>query len=106
MPRDHKSSHSSRRKAAEREQRRQAKDAAYFRHAGGRVDESRRTSDPTVTKPGTPGYPCRKVGYHDQARSLTALAVLREKSQAERVPVRTYRCPRCGMWHLTSRERA
>jgi len=47
---------------------------------------------------------CGKVAYPDQASAryaLTGIALIGE--QRDKTPVRTYRCPTCGFWHLTSR---
>ena len=46
---------------------------------------------------------CVKRRYRDEATAELALARIREAGDArEKTPQRTYRCPRCRGWHLTS----
>ena len=46
---------------------------------------------------------CTKRRYRDEATAEHALARIRDAGDArEKTPQRTYRCPRCRGWHLTS----
>lgn len=45
---------------------------------------------------------CEKVSYDNEKLARTALSTIREKSEKIWVPIRTYRCPKCSLWHLTS----
>ena len=46
---------------------------------------------------------CVKRRYRDEATAELALTRIREAGDArEKTPQRTYRCPRCRGWHLTS----
>ena len=42
---------------------------------------------------------CDKVGYRGRKRARHAARMLRERSSE---PFRAYRCPDCGLWHLSS----
>ena len=47
---------------------------------------------------------CRKVRYRDEIAAKLALASVQriDGSRRSKVECRTYRCPRCKGWHLTS----
>lgn len=47
----------------------------------------------------------RKVRYRDHAQAVKALQRLKNTSTRSVIPVRVYECPRCGGYHLTSKER-
>ena len=47
---------------------------------------------------------CGKVAYPAQASAQYALThIVLIGEQRDKTPVRTYHCPTCGFWHLTSR---
>ena len=48
---------------------------------------------------------CRsgKTAYRDRITAETILARIRNQSTKARRPQRTYRCPTCLLWHLTSK---
>lgn len=48
--------------------------------------------------------PSGKAGYRDAAAAEVVLARIASQSTRHTVPVRTYECPLCWRWHLTSRE--
>lgn len=51
---------------------------------------------------------CPKIRYRtrlDAQLALARCALGESRGNARRQEVRTYRCPRCGGWHLTSMER-
>ncbi|MGY5099655.1 hypothetical protein [Streptomyces sp. 900105245] len=46
---------------------------------------------------------CGKVWFADRIAADLVLAVIRSRGEARaKEPVRSYRCPRCHGWHLTS----
>jgi hypothetical protein len=45
-----------------------------------------------------------KVSYRDEHSANRAIVNVATVSQREIVPVRSYQCPFCKHWHLTSRE--
>lgn len=45
-----------------------------------------------------------KVSYRDEHSANRAIVNVATNSQREIVPVRSYQCPFCKKWHLTSRE--
>jgi hypothetical protein len=44
------------------------------------------------------------VSYRDEHSANRAIVNVATVSQREIVPVRSYQCPFCKHWHLTSRE--
>lgn len=44
----------------------------------------------------------RKVRFRTHEDASRALALLR-RTGSESIPVRSYKCPTCGGWHLTSK---
>lgn len=46
--------------------------------------------------------PRHKVRFRTHEDASRALASLRRVTQDEPIPVRAYKCPTCGGWHLTS----
>lgn len=46
---------------------------------------------------------CRKTSFSDEASALFYIEKLRRTSKREIVPIRTYLCPHCNTWHLTSK---
>ena len=46
--------------------------------------------------------PCTKVKFRDRISALLALARMDHARDAGPAPCRTYRCPHCRTWHLTS----
>ena len=48
--------------------------------------------------------PSGKAGYRDAAAAELVLDRIASQSTRRTVPVRTYECPLCWRWHLTSRE--
>lgn len=46
---------------------------------------------------------CRgKRRFRDKVEADRALHTLANRSTRDRIPTRTYQCPRCKGWHLTS----
>jgi hypothetical protein len=46
---------------------------------------------------------CGKTAYPNRPEAERALRwIRRHRNQREQVPVRSYRCPDCGEWHLTA----
>ncbi len=45
----------------------------------------------------------RKVRFRTHEDASRALALIR-RGESERIPVRSYKCPTCGGWHLTSQK--
>lgn len=43
----------------------------------------------------------RKVRFRTHEDASRALALLR-RNESDSIPVRSYKCPTCGGWHLTS----
>lgn len=63
------------------------------------ADAARRFPGARLVRPAS----CGKIAYPDYASaqySLTCIALSGE--QRDKTPVRAYRCPACGFWHLTS----
>jgi hypothetical protein len=49
--------------------------------------------------------PTGKFAYAEEGyarKKLAYLACLPDEQRKVRAPTRTYRCPKCGWWHLTS----
>lgn len=45
---------------------------------------------------------CVKTPFRDRVAADMAVINIRRGSRRARVPIRSYRCPRCRRWHLTS----
>jgi hypothetical protein len=45
-----------------------------------------------------------KVSYRDEPSANRAIVNIVNFTEREEVPVRSYKCPFCKHWHLTSRE--
>lgn len=45
-----------------------------------------------------------KVSYRDEHSANRAIQTLTNTSDRDKVPGRSYKCPWCAHWHLTSRE--
>jgi hypothetical protein len=45
-----------------------------------------------------------KVSYRDEHSANRAIVNITNNSNRDEVPVRSYKCPFCAQWHLTSRE--
>jgi transcription elongation factor Elf1 len=47
---------------------------------------------------------CSKSGFVHRSEAIGALRTIKRKGAWRRPvrPTRTYECPRCGKWHLTS----
>ena len=58
----------------------------------------------TVAESRATACPSGKAGYRDAAAAEVVLARIASQSTRHTVPVRTYECPLCWRWHLTSRE--
>ncbi len=48
--------------------------------------------------------PCKKLVYINESIAKQALNVISKKEQDHKKPIRTYECPICGGWHLTSKQ--
>ncbi|NUR27925.1 MAG: hypothetical protein HOV83_19130 [Catenulispora sp.] len=60
-----------------------------------------RTANPNAHR--VPDHACGKVRYTSADAAHTALALIARSSEhGKRIPVRTYSCPGCDGWHLTS----
>lgn len=60
-----------------------------------------RTANPNARL--VPDHTCGKVRYTSADTAHTALALIaRSSDPGTRIPVRTYSCPGCDGWHLTS----
>jgi hypothetical protein len=47
---------------------------------------------------------CAKRAYRDEIAAKVAMARIAQVGEArEKAPARSYRCPRCHRWHLTSK---
>ena len=58
----------------------------------------------TVAESRATTCPSGKAGYRDAAAAEVVLDRIASQSTRHTVPVRTYECPLCWRWHLTSRE--
>lgn len=47
----------------------------------------------------------KKVRYRDSLEAKMALARITNTSNRDRVPQRSYKCPHCKGWHLTSQNK-
>jgi len=47
--------------------------------------------------------PCSKVHYHSYKLAQERLIKIMKYSRRAKKPVRAYKCPDCGLWHLTSK---
>lgn len=46
---------------------------------------------------------CQKVSFNSkQEASIRIAEIKQEDSEKNKKPRRSYKCPECGMWHLTS----
>lgn len=45
---------------------------------------------------------CKKVYFGTMEEADKHIAKLQKESKREKVPVRSYLCPKCNCWHLTS----
>jgi hypothetical protein len=45
---------------------------------------------------------CTKTGYMSEKFANEQIKEIKIKSSKSKVPVRTYNCDKCGLWHLTS----
>lgn len=50
-----------------------------------------------------PKIPCEKVKYHTYALAQKRLIEIMGRSLRTKKPIRAYKCPHCGLWHLTSK---
>lgn len=58
--------------------------------------------DPTVTKCGKVGY----SGHGEASRVVSAAKKFGNRAHpCSKIPQRVYRCPECGMWHITSKKK-
>jgi len=46
---------------------------------------------------------CRKVAFERDLAERRILEISRADDRRKKQPVRTYQCPDCGFWHLTSK---
>jgi len=46
---------------------------------------------------------CNKVSFGSQKFADEHIKRLQLKSDRDNIPVRSYKCPKCGLWHLTSK---
>jgi hypothetical protein len=46
--------------------------------------------------------PTGKVRYRDKTEALHGMSAIVQGSGRDRLPTRTYECPMCAGWHLTS----
>ncbi len=56
----------------------------------------------------TGGCPTGKVSHpteHAAQTELVGALVAKNRGRNQRREIRTYRCPMCGAWHLTSKEK-
>ena len=55
----------------------------------------------------TPNFiPCLKWSYSEESMASKALAEIAKaplKAKNQKKPIRCYECPKCGLWHLTSK---
>jgi hypothetical protein len=66
--------------------------------------EARKTSVPVKLQANPAAVKCGKVEYFSKTESDIALIHLRSKSKAAgRGEIRSYHCPDCKSWHLTSK---
>ncbi len=47
---------------------------------------------------------CGKGTYTSKANADRELRAIRRRDRRVERPIRSYKCPDCGWWHLTSRE--
>lgn len=47
---------------------------------------------------------CKKVKYASERDANNDIERIRIKSKRNTIPIRSYKCPVCSSWHLTSRE--
>jgi hypothetical protein len=47
---------------------------------------------------------CKKEKFKYVYIAMKAIKRLRRKDWREKLPVRVYKCPHCGFYHLTSKE--
>lgn len=74
-----------------------------LRRAGivvGESERKRRQSERVLPERNEHG--CAKVAYRSEAAAARALISLQQSDRSAR-PVRAYACPRCSLWHLTSK---
>lgn len=45
-----------------------------------------------------------KTRFRDQKEAIDSIRHLEHKSSREEIPIRTYKCPKCHGWHVTSKE--
>lgn len=74
-------------------------DAALFRYVSlnlDRIKERQRIENPPREKP------CKKTAYPTKKAANQHLRIIKQISTRPLIPSRSYECPKCGMWHLTS----
>lgn len=48
--------------------------------------------------------PCKKITYLNKKDANTVLAQIATTNQTHKKPIRSYECPLCSGWHLTSKQ--
>jgi len=68
---------------------------SYFKYD--EIELTEPIHDPAKTSP------CPKVHFHSYKLAQDKLKIIMRTSQRKKIPVRAYKCDKCGLWHLTSR---
>lgn len=45
---------------------------------------------------------CHKFGYDSRSEAEKVVNIMRRKKNNKQKPKRTYKCPVCNKWHITS----